>query len=517
MTPSRILVVEDENIVALDIEMRLIGLGYQVVGTADTGQRAIRLTMDEQPDLILMDINLRGEIDGVETAKQIQAERNIPIVFLTAYADDVTFGEAVKTELFGYILKPFDEKELHMAIEIALYRHKTEEKLRTAAAENKRLHGEVQLYANQLEERVEMRTAELVQANKRLSLILNSVKEGIIFFNRDSKIEYMNPAAEKITGYSAAQSLGKTGAIWRGITSDSTIQQLEQALAQGLAWQGDVINRREDGVLFDAALQLMPLVDADDNVQSFLCTQRDVSEMKELERLKARFVSRIGHELRTPLTNIHLYLDLLERGSAKNYHKYITILRHESKRLNKLIVGFLEISGLDMNTDPFELEQVAVAPLVVEVVSKQKDAFTDRSLTVQYLFSSDLPLAMADRSQLSRVLFHLVENATLYAPQNSEIMVETAVKTKQNRDWVTIAIRQTGTPISLDEQLVLFERFYRGESAMNWNIPGAGLGLAFCKESLEKQGGFITVTGNPDVGNIFTIWLASAPKPSEQV
>ena len=80
---------------------------------------------------------------------------------------------------------------------------------------------------------------------------------------------------------------------------------------------------------------------------------------------------------------------------------------------------------------------------------------------------------------------------------------------------VTIAIQQSGALISPDEQLVLFERFYRGEAAKNGNVPGAGLGLAFCKESLEKQDGFITLTSNPDVGNIFTIWLATVPQPPE--
>lgn len=509
MPPSRILVVEDENIVALDIEMRLIGLGYQVVGTADTGQRAIRLAMEEQPDLILMDINLRGEIDGIETARQIEAQKKIPIVFLTAYADDSTFGKAVKMEPFGYILKPFDEKELHMTIEIALYRHKTEEKLRTAAAENKRLHQEVQRYANELEKRVDMRTAEFIRTNDRMQLILNTVRDAIVFLDVDGSVVYMNPAAEKSAGYNAEQA-STTDMHWRESMPDAVYDQIEQAFIKGEAWEGDVINCRYDGVLYDAAVQFLPIVDAEGDNQGFLYVQHDTSQLKELERLKAQFVSRIGHELRTPLANIHLYLDLLERGSIANQHRYITVLRHELKRLDKLIIGFLEISGLNAQNNTLELEPLEIAPLIIGAVAKYKNQLAHRFLSVDYLFASNAQFVMGDKHSLDRILSHLIDNTSLYAPQNSRVVIETAVKTRQNTDWVTISIQQAGEPISRDEQSALFDRFYRGVAAKNGGIPGAGLGLAFCKESLEKQAGFITVTSNPDVGNTFTIWLAIA-------
>ncbi|NHZ72416.1 MAG: hypothetical protein GWP17_04970, partial [Aquificales bacterium] len=205
-----------------------------------------------------------------------------------------------------------------------------------------------------------------------------------------------------------------------------------------------------------------------------------------------------------------LYLDLLERGQVDNHDKYTTILRHETERLRKLIVGFLEISGLDTAVDLPILEPLEVNSIVIDVVKQNESVILSSALTVDYQVASDLPLAMANKSLLERALFHLINNATLYAPDNNHISVLTAVQTQQNKEWVTIAVNDTGLGISAKEQSVLFDRFYRGEAATRTVTPGAGLGLAFCKESLEKQGGFITVASDPETGVTFTIWLKKA-------
>jgi PAS domain S-box-containing protein len=507
VSQSRILIVEDENIVALDIEMRLTGLGYQVVGAVATGEDAVSYALEMQPDLILMDIHLRGDIDGVEAARQIQTQRHIPVVFLTAYADDTTFQRAVVTEPFGYLLKPLDEKELQMSLEIALYRHRTEKKLREVSAENERLHKEAQLLAAELEQRVAVRTTQLAQAHDRLQLILNSVDEAVYFMDANQSILYMNPAAEQITGYTSDQALNRETILWRGTTNAAIIDQLEHAIADGCSWRGDVVNRRHDGVLYDAELRIIPVFDADGFVESFVVTQRDVSHQKELQRLKAQFVHRIGHELRTPLTNFELYLDLLARGDPGNHEKYTAVLGREAKRLGKLILGFLEMAGLDATVDPPTLEPVAVNDILAYGVAPDEHIVQAKSLKVAYQLATDLPLALANQRLLERACFHLIDNAILYAPENGRVLTTTAVHVSKNREWITITVENTGVGISLEEQGQVFDRFYRGEAAKQSVIPGAGLGLAFCKESLEKQGGFITVASEPEVNVAFTIWL----------
>src|SRR5581483_10575707 len=130
MSDTRIMIVEDERIVAKDLQFRLEGLGYQVAAMASDGQDAIRQAKTARPDLVLMDIRIEGEMDGIQTAEVIRNDFDLPVVFLTAYADEATLSRAKITEPFGYILKPFEERELQSTIEIALYRHKAEQKLR---------------------------------------------------------------------------------------------------------------------------------------------------------------------------------------------------------------------------------------------------------------------------------------------------------------------------------------------------------------------------------------------------
>ncbi|MBT3461424.1 MAG: EAL domain-containing protein [Gammaproteobacteria bacterium] len=129
---SRVFIVEDEVLVARDIKSRLEKLGYQVIGTAARGDDAVTRVLSERPDLILMDINLKGDMDGIEAADRIRAEADLPIIFCTAYSNDETLARAKVTVPYGYVLKPFDNRELEITIEIALHKHQMEVALKAA-------------------------------------------------------------------------------------------------------------------------------------------------------------------------------------------------------------------------------------------------------------------------------------------------------------------------------------------------------------------------------------------------
>ena len=122
MTETRVLVVEDERIVALNLKQRLVRLGYEVTGMAPSGAKALAEIERTRPDVILMDINIEGDIDGIETTSRIPTEYHTPVIYLTAYSEQATLDRAKATKPYGYLLKPFSERELHATIQMALER-----------------------------------------------------------------------------------------------------------------------------------------------------------------------------------------------------------------------------------------------------------------------------------------------------------------------------------------------------------------------------------------------------------
>jgi PAS domain S-box-containing protein len=177
MSGKRILIVEDERIVAEDLHDMLKRLNYDVVGICSSGDEGVEKAGALRPDIVLMDIRLNGEMDGVEAAELIFAQHGIPVTYLTAYADENTLERAKATLPFGYILKPFEERDLRTTIEIALYKHSMESTL-------KKMDG---WHASALE----------------------NLTDPVIATNAQGGITFMNPAAETLTGWTLRQVLGR--------------------------------------------------------------------------------------------------------------------------------------------------------------------------------------------------------------------------------------------------------------------------------------------------------------------
>jgi PAS domain S-box-containing protein len=177
MPRARILIVEDERIVANDLRGRLDRIGYDVVGMACTGADAIALASEHLPDIVLMDITLKGPMDGVQAAEAIGSASDIPVIFMTAHSDDVTLQRAKLTGPFGYILKPLEERELHTTIEMALYKSTMDRRLR----ENERW----------------------------LSTTLGSIADAVVSTDAEGVIRLVNPVAEMMTGWKKNDALGK--------------------------------------------------------------------------------------------------------------------------------------------------------------------------------------------------------------------------------------------------------------------------------------------------------------------
>ncbi len=148
MAETQILIVEDESIVALDIESRLQKMGYRVCGKANSGEVAMKFAREKNPHLVLMDVNLRGKLDGIDVAEYICNELDIPVIYVTSHLDEDTLQRAKRTGPYGYVVKPFREMELHTAIEIAIYKHHTDKKLRDYASALETSNRELEAFAH---------------------------------------------------------------------------------------------------------------------------------------------------------------------------------------------------------------------------------------------------------------------------------------------------------------------------------------------------------------------------------
>jgi PAS domain S-box-containing protein len=376
------------------------------------------------------------------------------------------------------------------------------------ALENAQLYERVQRHAGELEMRVADRTAELDRERQRLRAILDTVGEGIFFTDRAGKIEYINPAMERLTGYSSAEALGQDPGLWRsGRTPETVFAEMWSVILRGEVWHGEVINRRKDGTLFDAALIIAPLGVTASPISGFVAMARDITRQKELDRLKDQFVANVSHELRTPLTNIKLYVGLLQHGPGDKRPQYWQTLHREVRRLEGLIENLLSISRLDMGQSVVELEALDVNEVVRQLLHDRAALIAERGLTIETALADDVPPAWASAPFVSQILSNLVTNATQYTPPGGRLVVSTARRIDHDQVWATFTVKDTGPGINAADLPRLFERFFRGEAGRRSGAPGTGLGLAICRDLADKLDGRLTVESQPGRGAAFTVWL----------
>ncbi len=385
------------------------------------------------------------------------------------------------------------------------------------AVHNARLYDTIRAYSEELEQRVAKRTAELERERNQMRTILDTAGEGIVVTDPNWAIVYANQAAERITGYAFAEMQGQNPRLLKsGLTLADVFEDVGRTLARGEVWRGEVINRRKDGAPYNAALTVSPLKSADDVIIGYVSVQRDITRDKELDRLKIQLVSRVGHELRTPVTNVHLYVELLERGNPRKREQYLKTLHQETERLRRLVEGYLELSQLDADEVAIRLAPVDLNQLAADLVSGQQPQAAKRDLSLDYHPAPDLPAALADADLLARAMSILLENALNYTSPVGSVTCTTGVRASGDQEWVTFAVQDTGPGITPEEMPRLFERFYRGAAARDYTVPGAGLGLAIGKAIADKLGGRITAESQPGRGATFTLWLKPAPEDTPE-
>jgi len=287
MEKIRILIVEDEGLIARDVEDMVRNAGYEVCAVVGTGEEAVEKAESTRPDLILMDIILRGTMDGVEAAEKIRERFNIPVIYLTAHTDENTLQRAKLTEPLGYTLKPVEQKELMTVMEMALYKHQMEIKLK--------------------------------ERQSWLSTILQSIGEGVIATERSGHITFMNQVAEKLTGWNESDSIGKPLTSVLHLLNEDTGKLIRLSLPELLADRStNPVNGNIQIVNFvekiPVELTFTPIQDGKENIHGLVLVLHDLTERKRYEE-KLRYNAVTDHL--TELPNRFLFFDRLNMALAQ--------------------------------------------------------------------------------------------------------------------------------------------------------------------------------------------------------
>jgi PAS domain S-box-containing protein len=259
MEKAKILIVEDEAVIALGIESKLQSLGYEVTAVVNTGEKAIKKAETDKPDLILMDIRIKGEMDGIDAAEIIRNQFGIPVIFSTAYLDQERIERAKITMPFGYVLKPIQERDLKVTLEMALY---------ILRADKERKKAEIKSQLNE----------------ENLLTTLESIGDAVITTDTNGHITRMNPIAEVLTGWKATEAEGKSLTvifnIVNALTKEKALNPASEALKKGqivgLANHTLLISR--DGSQYQIADSAAPIKGSDGKIKGVVLVFRDVTE-----------------------------------------------------------------------------------------------------------------------------------------------------------------------------------------------------------------------------------------------
>jgi PAS domain S-box-containing protein len=501
----KIMIVEDEHIVAKEIKQRLEELGYSVSAVTHSGEDAIEIVPVAKPNLVLMDIMLEGEMDGVETARQLRNLYDIPVIYLTAYSDSKTLERAKVTEPFGYIVKPLVDRELHSTIEIAIYKHNIEKKLK--------------------------------ENEQWLSTTLKSIGDGVITTDNEGKITFMNSVAEDLTGYKQTEVLGKNSEMIFSIIDEKTRTVSENLVLKILKKTNNI--KRDDNVLLISREgkeipideSLAPIINEKGNPTGVVLVFRDISQRKALEEQlrHAQKMEAIGtlaggvaHDFKNIITAIRVATDSIMSAVDKSGPAFEDLIdvqaaaKHASNLTHKLLL-FSRSQSMDFKSVNLNHTIQGLYNILLRLINKD--------IKIDTMLEPELWPVHADQGTLEQVIINLILNAKDALPEGGLIEMKTenrilsAIDCKKFPDaqpgrHVRLSITDNG--IGIDEKIIqyIYDPFFSTKESGK----GTGLGLSVTYGIIKQHNGWIDVKSIPDESTSFLIYLpAISDKPRKDI
>ncbi len=519
--PAILIIDDDPNNLAV-LRDSLREFNYTVLAAED-GESGIARADYARPDLILLDIMMPG-IDGYETCRRLkllESTKDIPVIFMTALAETGHKVRGLEAGGVDYITKPFQQGELLARVGVHLSIRELTNKLREAN--------------ESLENRVAERTAALAKTNRDLTAeiaerrqveerlrasrrkfraIFDQTFQFIGLMTLDGSLIDINRAALNFIGGAEADVIGRP--FWETpwwTHSAEEQEKLRQAVMKAAAGEFvrfETTHPAADGSLHCFDFSLKQVRDEAGNLILLIPEGRDITERKEMERLKDEMISAVSHEMRTPLTAMLGYTEfMLENELEPQLQKeYLTILYKETERLDELIGSFLDLQRFKSRQGPIACRPLAIAPLLAETAALFA-ASQLHHLTVDC--PADLPPVWGNDNHLRQVFNNLVSNAVKYSPEGGEVRLGARLEDDNN----IITVRDEGIGIPPRAREIIFDRFYRVDNSDRRTIGGTGLGLALVREIVTAHGGRVWVESEEGKGSTFIVSLPTAKERHE--
>jgi len=558
INPIRVLIVEDEALVALDLSAQLDSLGFKIIGRAVKGESALDFLIAHEADVILMDISLKGAMDGITTAEEIARVYDVPVVFITGANSQETVERIKKTNPYGYIVKPFDQRVVGVIVETAVSKHAVEKALRKQKELYQNLietipdviceltadgriqfvsdavayfgHDKETLTDRPFETLVYPLDIDAVHAaffkNRRVAMQARSVMPRVVM--PILRFRLMRPLHDQAHGsfhmvearfiphYNARSSNGFDG--WVGIVRDITAQeQADQSLRlakDSLEGKTKDLERQQHDIsvlckeLEAKNAELLKYQEhLEDLVRERTREAEDArTEAEKANRLKTEFLANMSHELRSPLHSVLSFAKLgLERYANPDREKlkyYFDVIVDNGQRLLALLTDLLDLSKLEASGMNYTFTKESPAVVVAEIIEELRPMSDVKK--IRCLVESDVGdvKVMIDRRRMQQVFRNILVNAMKFSIEGDAV----TVRFREEAGEFEAVVIDTGIGIPEDQLDLIFEKFVQSDRTKT-GAGGSGLGLAIARQIVLDHGGRLWAEPNPEGGSMFVMRL----------